>query len=64
MPPPPIMCRGVFGPYRKSSDPWQRDNVRDFMRSFWRTTMDWLRQVRGRERGCVSSALSLPGITR
>ena len=56
-----IMCRGVFGPYKKSLDPWQRDDVRDFMRSFWRTTMSWLRQVRGRNdtapprQGCMPS---------
>jgi hypothetical protein len=36
---------GVFGPYKKSQDPWQSDEMRTFMHYFFRETLEWLKGV-------------------
>lgn len=39
---------GMFGPYVKLEDPWSNSAaVRDYMHSFYRRTLQWLRQGGG-----------------
>ncbi|GFR46031.1 hypothetical protein Agub_g7304 [Astrephomene gubernaculifera] len=38
---------GVWGAYRKDTDPWAPPQMRAFMHSFFRKTLDWLSQGGG-----------------
>ncbi|KAG1675444.1 hypothetical protein FOA52_001743 [Chlamydomonas sp. UWO 241] len=33
---------GIYGPYKKSSDPWSRSDMLALNRRFWATSLDWL----------------------